>query len=51
MQHLRAHNFSPDLTSQERIDGIEPVVDFLVEESLQQVASVFGDDTNDEKRN
>jgi hypothetical protein len=35
----------PYLTGQERIDGIEPIVNFFVEESLQQVASVLCDDT------
>lgn len=42
---------SLDLASQQRIDGIEPVVHFLIAQCLQQIAPMFGHHTAREEIN
>lgn len=39
--------FLPDLPSQKRVDGVQPIVHLFVEQGLQQISAVLRDDTKE----
>lgn len=40
-----ANEYIPDLTGKKGINGVQPIVHFLIAQGLQQISSVLGDNT------